>query len=209
MKLTTNIISGIELEFWPSDERNVIFMKEKILRKGAGLLLGLLLFGIAGCSQPAQPPQETKPVQKPEVKLETGVTTEKIMPAISLPSLDGKKVNVEANGKPMIINFWATWCPPCRAEMPELDRFAADHRQDVSFWAVNIQEPEEKVQEFLQQHQYSLPVLMDVSGDVAKTFRISAIPTTLVVDGKGVIRLRKSGTISREELEGALKNLTR
>ena len=138
---------------------------------------------------------------------ETGVTMDKMIVSFTLIGIDGKQTTVGQTDKMTIINFWATWCPPCREEMPELDNFAQKHGQTVAFYAINIQESSDKVGEFLKQGKYTMPVLLDKDGAVAKKFRVNAIPTTIVVDRNGIIKYRKSGTVSSSELEGVIKGL--
>ena len=74
-------------------------------------------------------------------------------PKFSVKALTGEDVSVEAKGKPYIINFWATWCPPCQAEIPDLAAFYAAHRETVDFYAVNLQEEAPAVQKFLTERQ--------------------------------------------------------
>lgn len=144
---------------------------------------------------------------KQDAVAETGVTVGKKLTPFTLPDLEGKSIALGKPGKVTVINFWATWCPPCRAEMPELDRFYQKYRQTVDFYAVNVQEPPGQVAEFLAKNQYSLPVITDKEGAVARMYRINAIPTTIVVDAHGVIRYRKAGGVTMAELEGVIKEL--
>lgn len=167
------------------------------------IIAATALWYFAG-SNPVQP----QTVQQQTVAgAEAGVTVGKSAPIFTLTALDGRQVTIGKPGRLTIINFWATWCPPCREEMPELDNFAQQHRQNLEFYAINIQEPSEKVTEFLKQHRYAMPVLLDSDGGITKTFRINAIPTTLVIDRNGVIRFRKSGGVTQSELEGIIKGL--
>lgn len=147
---------------------------------------------------------KTEPVAKgPEV----GIIVGKQVPVFTLNSLEGVKTTVGKANKVTVINFWATWCPPCRQEMPELNRFWHKYEQSVDFYAVNIEEQPEKVKAFMDKGQYTMPVIMDHKGEVAKTFSINAVPTTVVVDKNGIIRYRKSGTVTLNELEGVINGL--
>lgn len=137
----------------------------------------------------------------------TGTTVGKTIPLFNATNLDGQSVQVGAPGKPYVLNFWATWCPPCREEFPEINQFVNGHTADIQFYAINIQESSEQVSDFLNRSGYTLPVLLDMDGSIARDFRISAIPTTIVVDGQGVIRYRKSGGVTMEELENVLNGL--
>lgn len=167
------------------------------------ILIAVVFWYMIG-SGPANPP----PTKTPDTSVaETGVTVDKMIASFTLIGIDGKQTTVGQQGKVTIINFWATWCPPCREEMPELDDFAQKHDQMVAFYAINIQESSDKVGEFLKQGKYTMPVLLDKDGAVAKKFRINAIPTTIVVDKNGIIKYRKSGTVSSSELEGVIKGL--
>ena len=137
----------------------------------------------------------------------TGVTVGKTIPVFSASNLDGQNVQVGLPGKPYVLNFWATWCPPCRDEFPEINQFANQHAADVQFYAIDLQESSGQVSEFLNRNGYNLPVLLDLDGSVARELRINAIPTTIVVDGQGVIRYRKTGGVTMSELENVVNGL--
>jgi thiol-disulfide isomerase/thioredoxin len=104
-------------------------------------------------------------------------------PGFALPALDGTQVDlasVVAGKKVVVLNFWAPWCAPCRLEMPELDRLYRKYKgQGVEFLTITS-EPRDTVEEFLSQHEYTLPVLLD-SGKVSKEYGIQALPTTFVI----------------------------
>ena len=140
-------------------------------------------------------------------KEDQGVNIGNVISEFTLVGLDGKKLTVGKDKKVTVINFWATWCPPCRAEFPELVSFSQKNKDTVQFYSVNLQEDEPKISAFFNKGGYSLPVLMDADGQVAKLFRITAIPTTIVVDADGIIRYRKSGGVTANELETIIKKL--
>ncbi|VBB08248.1 redoxin [Lucifera butyrica] len=151
--------------------------------------------------------QHVRPKESQQEQAETGVTEGKKVPVFTLAGTDNKPVRIGTPGKPYVINFWASWCPPCRAEFPELEQFYRRDGGKVQFYAVNLQEPAEKVTAFMQQNSYTMPVLLDKDGVVARIFRITAIPTTLIVDSKGIIRYRKTGGTTEAELENVIKKL--
>lgn len=137
----------------------------------------------------------------------SGVMVGDKIPEFALFGLDGEKVTIGKENKVVVLNFWATWCPPCRAEFPELVGFSQKNNTKVQFYSINLQENKEKVLSFFKQENYSLPVLLDEDGKVAKMFRVTAIPTTLIIDAQGIIRYRKSGGVTSEELENIIKKL--
>lgn len=154
-------------------------------------------------SKPAAPPAKPQEIAGSEV----GATVGKQAPAFTLNALNGNPVAIAYKGKVTVINFWATWCPPCREEMPEMDKFAAQYSGTVAFYAVNIQEPASKVSEFMQTHNYKMPVLLDHDGTIGRQFRVSAIPTTVIVDKNGIIKYRKPGGVTFAEIENITKGL--
>ncbi|WP_346353303.1 TlpA family protein disulfide reductase [Azotosporobacter soli] len=176
-----------------------------MLRKyvwGIVLIIALLIGGYSlfGTNKTAE-----KMPEKQQTTSETGVTVGKVAPSFTLDSLEGKKTPIGEVGKVYVLNFWASWCPPCREEFPELVAFAHKYQGKVEFQAINLQESEKKVDDFLRQGGYALPVLLDKDGTVAQRYKITAIPTTLVIDGKGIIRYRKSGEVTLAELESVIK----
>jgi peroxiredoxin len=110
------------------------------------------------------------------------------VPDFTLKDLNGKKVGIKQfKGKIILINFWATWCAPCKEEMPSMEIL---HRQfkDKNFvlLAVSVDYGEVKtIQEFVSKHQYTFPVLLDPKGEVFDLFNVRGIPTTFLVDKKG------------------------
>lgn len=167
------------------------------------VLAVLLAIGWYAADNMASTNGETQPKERPA----TGVLVGNALPEFTLLNPAGQESKVGMPGKVTVINFWATWCPPCRAEMPELSLFAGKHSAAVNFYAINIQETPDKVTGYLQQNNLAMPILLDKQGDVARTFRINAIPTTIVADKQGVIRFRKSGPVTNSELEGIIKGL--
>ena len=114
----------------------------------------------------------------------------KAAPALSLVDLDGKVWSLAAlKGRPVLLNFWASWCEPCRAEMPSLELLATRHEKaGLVVLSVNYQEAPEKIRRFLQTLPFSLPILLDGEGDAAAAWTPRVFPTTVLVDRGGVPR---------------------
>jgi len=114
----------------------------------------------------------------------------------------------EFNGKYVLINFWTTWCPPCRAEMPELNQLYLDYgRQNVEFLFINLTSAEKstaEVENFLVNNNYAMPVYLDQRGEVADAYHVSAIPTTVIIDPTGQVVYNAAGQIAYEQAKSLL-----
>lgn len=107
-------------------------------------------------------------------------------PDFSMVLEDGRFVRLsELQGAPVVINFWATWCGPCRQEMPELVKAA--HEEDVLVLAVNVQEARQPVEQFAAEFEMELPVVLDGEGKLRRLYRVPGLPTTYFVDRNGTI----------------------
>jgi thiol-disulfide isomerase/thioredoxin len=105
-------------------------------------------------------------------------------------------------GTVVLVNNWATWCPPCEAEMPTLEAYFRDHRSEgFTIVAIDAGEPREVVAEFVRQRGLTFPVWLDPGFAALEAFRNDALPSSYLVDRKGQVRLAWSGPISRDQLE--------
>ena len=133
-------------------------------------------------------------------------------PDFTLNSLDGKSITLSAlKGKVVLLNFWATWCPPCRAEMPSMERLYRELKNRAfTILAVDILENPETVKNFAPKYDLSFPILLDTTGDVSAKYVANMIPTTYIIDKDGkaagvVIGPRKwDGEHAKAFLEGLL-----
>ncbi len=112
-------------------------------------------------------------------------------PDITLPTLDSGEARLaDLRGKGVILNFWATWCPPCRFEMPALQRVYEDYQGRVVVVGVNVTVAEagvDTVRGFLQEMGITFPVWLDVKGEASDTYRVTSLPTTFFIDAQGTI----------------------
>ena len=111
-------------------------------------------------------------------------------PALDLTDLDGKVWTLAAlKGRPVLLNFWASWCEPCRAEMPSLELLATRHEKaGLAILSVNYQEPLPTIRRFLEMLPFSLPILLDRDGDAASAWTPRVFPTTVLIDRSGTPR---------------------
>ena len=125
--------------------------------------------------------------------------------AFALRSLEGEQVALnDVRGKPIVLDFWATWCPPCRAELPLIEKLRAEFNGKVAFYGVNDEESG-TVKNFVKKNGYELTTLMDSKRQVHRQYGVSAIPTLLVIDSQGVIRTHFIGGRSEAVLRKAIQ----
>ena len=106
-----------------------------------------------------------------------------------LKDLSGSEVRLEDyRGKVILINFWATWCLPCRIEMPSMEKLYAKFKNDgFTILAIDMQEDAARVKAFKEQYQLNFPILLDSDGSVGQFYGVISIPTTYLVDRQGYI----------------------
>jgi thiol-disulfide isomerase/thioredoxin len=124
--------------------------------------------------------------------------------ALSGRALDGHGVDLEAlQGHVVLVNFWATWCEPCIAEMPSIERLRAKlGGQPFDVIAVNYGESRERITEFLQRQHVSLPVLLDPGQEAANAWNAKGLPMTFLVDADGRVRYWVFGEMDWDRGEG-------
>jgi thiol-disulfide isomerase/thioredoxin len=112
-----------------------------------------------------------------------------IMGEIVLPDLSGRIQAVRKQpGRIIFVTFWASWCPDCRREMPAMERLYIRYKdRGLAMVAINLMEPPETVRAFRDDFGLSFPLLMDQTGETARSFSLRSIPTTYLLDDKGVI----------------------
>lgn len=114
-------------------------------------------------------------------------------------------------GKPVVLNFWASWCPPCKGEMPHFNEVYADEKDKVVFMMVDMvdgqRETQKKGQQYVSDQGYDLPVYFDNQQQAATTYGISSIPTTVFIDKDGNIVTGYQGAIDKETLLDEIKSI--
>jgi peroxiredoxin len=121
---------------------------------------------------------------------------DKPAPDFTLPDTEGKSHRLpDYRGQVVVLNFWATWCPPCREEMPAMERL---HQmvagEDIAVVAINVGEDEETIFRFTGDYPVTFPLLMDREGRIVEEYPVIGLPTTYIIDPDGVIRHRAVGT---------------
>ncbi len=165
------------------------------MKKSVGL--GMLLFWIclagAGCSRKSISEGAGPEIGSPA-------------PDFALKDLEGREVTLsQFRGKVVILDFWATWCGPCRMSMPILEKLQQNHPDTLKLLAINLGETPEEVREFLSQQKFHATVLFDSDSRIGSIYQSSSIPMQVVIDKKGIIRDIRIGFSS--SLGGELNNL--
>lgn len=135
--------------------------------------------------------------------LPVGLDNEERAPSFTVQTLTGETTTIEDYlGKKILLNFWATWCPPCKEEMPYMNEFYMEYEgEDYVVLAVNVTSTEkskEDVTKFVEEHSLNFPILMDEMGEIAHQYEILSYPTSFFIDTEGVIRNRIVGTLSKD-----------
>jgi peroxiredoxin len=126
-------------------------------------------------------------------------------PDFTLVSLDGEEVSLsDLEGKVVLINFWATWCEPCKIEMPFFQSRYEKYAPQFEVLAVNYAEAEETVRKFIEEEGLTFTVLLDRRAEVVRMYQVRGYPTTLVVGADGTIEVYHIGIVTQRQLDGYL-----
>ncbi len=127
------------------------------------------------------------------------------VPDRSMATLDGEELSLASMaGEPLVVNLWASWCPPCVVEMPDLERVHLDLGEQVRFVGVNTQDDLVQAQALAEQTGVTYELTLDPDGAVFRELEAVAMPTTFLVDADGVIVHRHAGLLTEQQLREML-----
>lgn len=158
------------------------------------LLLGIIIF--------MNQNENTNKDTRPEVSF--------YAPEFSLQNINDNNVTLsQYKGKPIFINFWASWCPPCIEEMPAIQEAYNKFGDQVIILGINLTSVDDKETaiNFMKQNGYDMPILFDYDGNVGKLYRANNIPTSYFIDAKGIIRAKHIGAMSFSQIESYLQRV--
>lgn len=182
------------------------------------LLTAVLALGAAGCGA-ADPASESSggpaAASLPDATVRgvdnknRGMEEGQLAPDFLMKSEDGATVKLsDWRGQPVVVNFWATWCAPCKAEMPEFvaayDKYQAD---GLVILGVNAQESAQQAAEFVEKFGMRFPVTLDSRGEIQDLYTVRGLPTTIFIDRDGMISARWAGLLTPELLEEFLAEI--
>lgn len=174
----------------------------------SAVFIGVIILAAAGYNYLSKKymPDDGKPNTPESTK------TLQTAPDFEVIDINGDTVHLKDYfGTPIVLNFWATWCGPCKAEMPYFDALYNEHKDDIIFMMVNLtdgyQDTVDKVNGFINENGYTFPVYYDTKYNAANTYGVSSIPMSIFINEKGEIADYHLGTMSEENLKKCIEEI--
>ena len=139
----------------------------------------------------------------------TGLDIGNQAPDFILNSINGEKVQLSSfrGNKSVVVNFWATWCPPCREEMPAFEEIFAMNRDKLEILGVNLQESERAINNFVKDIPVTFTLLLDPNSEIKKLYNVFTQPVTYFINKEGLIVDKKFGPLTSKEMEDKFNKL--
>lgn len=149
------------------------------------------------------------------IDTKSGLKVDERAPDFQLTTLTGESVKLsDYRGKKIILNFWASWCPPCRYEMPYMEDYYKENKghDNVEILAVNLTTKErgnlpDKISEFVDNYKLSFPILLDADGDLLNLYRVTAYPTTYIINTEGLITAKVSTALDDKKIKKLISEI--
>lgn len=178
------------------------------------LLVILIIWGVYDVAHKinTKTPDNVQPETIDNGSVKEGIKIGNQAPDFELTTLDGRRVKLsDYRGKKVVLNFWATWCPPCRAEIPDLEKFYTDFKdKDIVILGVNLTDSEKSqtsVSTFAGSNKMTYPILLDKEGTVSQVYQVSGIPTSYFIDTKGIIRNKIVRSINYKTVKNTVSSM--
>ncbi len=172
--------------------------EDNFMKKSLPFLVLLIITGLLSARCGGRPADEGE--------LKIGISA----PLFQLSDLRGHTISLaEFKGKVVILDFWATWCGPCRLSMPLLEKLQMENPNDLKLLAINLEEPRDQVRDYVARQNIRTTVLLDLEGRVGRAYGSDQIPMQVLIDKKGIVRDIKIGFSPRmgEQLKKQLEQL--
>ncbi|MEH7387169.1 redoxin domain-containing protein, partial [Bacillus sp. JJ1521] len=180
-----------------------------LFRKAALIvgLTGLIVWTVSSNISFATPKEKVETVEH-----KIGISVGHMAPDFTLKTISGEEMKLsEFRGKKVILNFWASWCPPCKAEMPHMQEFYVENKEfNAVLLSVNLTTAEKKrsdVAKFVDEYELTFPVMLDEQGEIGQIYQAYAIPTSYLIDSKGIIRKKIVGPMDKEMMNGLINSV--
>lgn len=170
-------------------------------RRGRWLLVGALLLVTAACSLFVPPTATPETGGVTPIAPRSGVT--RPAPDFTLTTLDGDTLTLsDYQGQVVLVNFWASWCPPCNAEVEDLNAYYEAHKDEgFIIIGVNVEDTPEDAQAFVERHGVTFPIVIDTEAKVAGDYNVIGLPSSYFINQDGELYGFQPGLITPEELE--------
>ncbi|MBN2794193.1 MAG: redoxin domain-containing protein [Clostridia bacterium] len=150
--------------------------------------------------------EETTGEETPVAETNEEIAVGKTIPAFEFTTLTGETINIsDYEGKIIMLNFWATWCPYCVKEMPALEEMNA--YDDVVVLALNAQESKSTVEKYINENPYDFDILLDEEGYFSNLFYISSLPSTFFINEEGILLGGINGMMTKEQMESIIQDI--
>ena len=184
----------------------ILFLVFVLILGGAGILYNQLGQKLAPNLLATQTPQETESTEASTPPTQAHASDQTLAPDFTVYDLDGNEVHLsDFIGKTVVLNFWASWCSPCKMEMPDFNEKYLEIGEEVQFLIINMtdgsRETVETASAFIAEQGYSFPVFYDTDQDAAATYGVYSLPTTYFIDEKGIAIAQATGAIDEENLQ--------
>lgn len=185
--------------------------------KSRNLIIGIFLIGLIAWGvfdnvkkQGDNPDKQTQ--ENPTVNAKAGINTGDLAVDFKLTSFDGKEISLsDYRGKKVLVNFWASWCPPCRAEMPHMQKFYKEFQdKDVVVLGVNLtftEKSPKNATDFIDEYKLTFPMVKDSAGEVSDEYVVISYPTSLFIDTQGIIRHKFQGAITYSIMKDSIADM--
>ncbi len=174
----------------------------------AAIILAVLLAGIGWIAYSAGLVAQTGSAEAGQ--LEPAPIAGHPAPDFELPTLAGNTIRLsDYRGKPVVVNFWATWCGPCRSEFPDFQEAAVDNADSLVILGVNSTSVDQvaNVPEFLDEYGITFPIVLDEQGDTVDNYRVLGLPTTIFINSDGIINEVFTGPLNKAYIESKISEL--
>ncbi len=170
----------------------------------ASVVLAAIVLMAASCTERTPESLSPAPATAPVASAATPVAIGKPAPDFTVTGLDGKEVKLSSlRGKPVYLDFWATWCPPCRASLPHTQKLATNHGSEITVLAISDEE-QPVIEKFRKDNSYNYPTYRDIDDSAARLYSVESIPTFVTIDKDGIVVDYQSGYGGDEPLDAAL-----
>ncbi|MDT0161182.1 MULTISPECIES: peroxiredoxin family protein [Bacillaceae] len=161
-------------------------------------------------SSPPEEPVQTSTEEEESPPASSAPEEGAVPPDFELTTLAGETVRLsDYKGQKVILNFWATWCPPCKAEMPHMQKFYEENKdKDVEILAVNLTNADngtKAIESFVQEYGLTFPIPLDQDGQLGVQYQVFSIPTSYIIDTNGVVSKKIIGPMDEEMIKNLVK----